>query len=73
MVKILSKFDESYKIAVPRSSTNSKHKKHKENYIARHIIIKLHETSAKKHILKAPRKNKTHYIWSKKRMTANFF
>lgn len=54
MVKILSKFDESYKITVPRSSTNSEHKKHELNYIPRNIIIKLHETNAKKHILKTP-------------------
>lgn len=58
MVKILSKFDESYKITVPRSSTNSKHKTRELNYIPRHIIIKLHETNAKKRILKTPSEKK---------------
>lgn len=56
MIQTLSKSDESYRITAPRSSTNSKHKKneqHTKQHIPRRILIKLHETSDEKPILKA--------------------
>lgn len=69
MIQTLSKSDESYRITAPRSSTNSKHKKTEqtEQHIPRRVLIKLHETSDEKPILKAPGEKDT----EEKRMTAS--